>query len=187
MAAPAIKLEFPDIDGLAKEFRKLPKSLSAITQAAAVKRAMKPAEQALKSTTPKGPTGNLRRAIAIKSVPYRKTGTGVAVVGYRKPNTGKPPTVNKKGRRVGVGLAFHQFLVEKGTVKRQTSRWRLRSLLRPRNRGIMPAIQPIARAWEASKEGLGSRLETELKQGLVNAMKQFEKYQAARAARAARR
>lgn len=179
MAAPGMRLEFPDFDGIAAEFRKLPRSLSAITQAAAVKRAMKPAEQALKATTPKGPTGNLRRAIKTKSIRYKKSGVGVALVGFQKPGSGKPPKQNKKGRRVGPGLAYHQFIVEKGTARRQTSKgW---------NRGAMPAIKPVERAWNAAKAGLEQRLETELKQGLVNAMKQLQKYQAARAARLAGR
>lgn len=177
MAAPAIKLEFPDLDGLAEAFRALPKSLSAITQAAAVKRAMNPAEKALKSTTPKGPTGNLRRAIKTKSVRYKKTGVGVALVGFQKPGSGKPPKTNKKGRRVGAGLAYHQFLIEKGTIQRHTKKGA--------NRGKGPAIQPVRRAWDASKSGLEKRLENELRQGLINAMKQLEKYQAARAARLA--
>ena len=69
MARPVgMSFEFPDLDGLAEKFRKLPKSLSSAAIGAGVKRAMKPAERELKTTTPVGPTGNLRRGIATKAV-----------------------------------------------------------------------------------------------------------------------
>ena len=91
MAAPAITLEFPDLPGLAEEFRKLPKSLAAASIGAAVKRALAPAKEQLARSTPVGPTGNLRRGVATKAKRYPGTGAAVAMVGFRKPGSAKPP------------------------------------------------------------------------------------------------
>jgi hypothetical protein len=68
-------LEFPDLPGLAEQFRQLPKSLASAAIGAGVKRALKPAEEELKRQTPVGPTGNLRRGIATKAKRYTKTGS----------------------------------------------------------------------------------------------------------------
>jgi HK97 gp10 family phage protein len=119
MAMPAIKFEFPDFEELREGFRQLPKGLSAITQGAAVKRAMLPAVAALKANSPKGPTGNLARAVKIKSVRYAESGTGAAIVGYVKAGTGKAKVAQGGKVKKGSDRAFHQFWIEFGTKERK--------------------------------------------------------------------
>ena len=114
-----VDIAIPDISELAKAYAQLPKGLSAATMAAACKRALKPALAVLRKNTPKGPTGNLRRAADLKSVRYNKTGTGVAVVGYRKAETGSTKSASGGTVRKGRNLGFHQFFVEFGTNERR--------------------------------------------------------------------
>lgn len=84
---------------------------------AAVRRGASITLESLRRITPEGPTGNLRRAVAIKSVTY-KSGTVVAVVGYRR--AGKGASVSAGGRvRTGPDRAFHQYWIEYGTGLRK--------------------------------------------------------------------
>jgi len=231
MAMPAIKFDFPDIEELREGFRKLPKGLSAITQGAAVKRSMQPAIAALKANSPKGPTGNLARAVKLKTVRYPKTGTGAAIVGYVKPGTGKSKSAQGGKVRKGADRAFHQFWIEFGTKERRISqpskmrgyviassydslgpfsikRQRMvkggrkvvqsspkypKAFFKAAPAGqaiVLPAVRaqhPVARTWNQIKAQVAGTLEKELRQGLVNAMKQLEKYAEKRAAKAAAR
>lgn len=173
--ANAITFEFPDLPGLADEFRKLPKSLASAAIGAAVKRAMQPAAEKLKSITPAGPTGNLRRGIATKAKRYPKTGAAVAIVGYRRPNSNKPPKEGTKRRNRASDKTQHQLLVEYGTKPRFTKKGAFR--------GVMPALHPIRTATNAVKEDVKSRLETEIKAAYEKALKQLPRYMAARAAK----
>ena len=173
MAAPAITLEFPDLPGLAEEFRKLPKSLAAASIGAAVKRALAPAKEQLARSTPVGPTGNLRRGVATKAKRYPKTGAAVAVVGYRKPGSAKPPKSGTKRRNRPADKTQHQFLVEYGTKPRFTKRGAFR--------GVMPSLRPVEKASSAALPAVKANLEAEMKTALQNALKQLPKYLAARA------
>ena len=173
MARPAVTLEFPDLPGLAEQFRQLPKSLASAAIGAAVKRALKPAEQELKRQTPAGPTGNLKRGIATKAKRYPKTGSAVAIVGYRKSGTGKPPKEGTKRRNKASDKTQHQFLVEYGSKPRVTKS--------DANRGRMPAMHPIEQASRASKSQVKALLESEMKLAYEKALKQLPRYMAARA------
>ena len=173
MARPAVTLEFPDLPGLAKQFRQLPKSLAAAAIGAGVKRAMKPAQEELKRQTPVGPTGNLKRGIATKAKRYPKTGSAVAIVGYRKSGTGKPPKEGTKRRNKASDKTQHQFLVEYGSKPRVTKGGA--------NRGRMPAMHPIEQASRASESQVKALLESEMKLAYEKALKQLPRYMAARA------
>lgn len=164
-------LEFPDLPGLAEQFRQLPKSLASAAIGAAVKRALKPAQEALKRLTPVGPTGNLKRGIATKAKRYPKTGAAVAIVGYRKSGTGRPP--KGKRRNKASDKTQHQFLVEYGSKPRVTKSGA--------NRGRMPAMHPIEQASRASESQVKALLESEMKLGYEKALKQLPRYMAARA------
>jgi hypothetical protein len=166
-------LEFPDLPGLAEQFRQLPKSLASAAIGAGVKRAMKPAEEELKRQTPVGPTGNLRRGIATKAKRYTKTGSAVAIVGYRKAGTGKPPKEGTKRRNKASDKTQHQFLVEYGSKPRVTKSGA--------NRGRMPAIDPIGQASRAAESQVKALLESEMKLAYEKALKQLPRYMAARA------
>lgn len=173
MARPSITLDFPDLPALAKQFRQLPRSLASAAIGAGVKRAMKPAEEELKRTTPVGPTGNLRRGIATKAKRYPKTGSAVAIVGYRKAGTGRPPKEGTKRRNKASDKTQHQFLVEYGSKQRTTKRGV--------NRGRMPALHPIMQATRAAMSQIKGLLESEMKQAYEKALKQLPRYMAARA------
>ena len=173
MARPAMTLEFPDLPGLAEQFRQLPKSLASAALGAGVKRALKPAEEELKRQTPVGPTGNLKRGIATKAKRYPKTGSAVAIVGYRKSGTGKPPKEGTKRRNKASDKTQHQFLVEYGSKPRVTKGGA--------SRGRMPAMHPIEQASRASESQVKALLESEMKLAYEKALKQLPRYMAARA------
>lgn len=174
MARPAVTLEFPDLPGLAEQFRQLPKSLASAAIGAGVKRALKPAEEELKRQTPVGPTGNLKRGIATKAKRYPKTGSAVAIVGYRKaPKGGTESPKSSKRRNKANNKTQHQFMVEYGTKPRVTKGGA--------NRGRMPAMHPIEQASRASESQVKALLESEMKLAYEKALKQLPRYMAARA------
>ena len=173
MARPGMTLEFPDLPGLAEQFRQVPKSLASAAIGAGVKRALKPAEEELKRQTPVGPTGNLRRGIATKAKRYTKTGSAVAIVGYRKSGTGRPPKEGTKRRNKASDKTQHQFLVEYGSKPRVTKGGA--------NRGRMPAMHPIEQASRAAESQVKALLESEMKLAYEKALKQLPRYMAARA------
>ena len=174
MARPAVTLEFPDLPGLAEQFRQLPKSLASAAIGAGVKRALKPAQEELKRQTPVGPTGNLKRGIATKAKRYPKTGSAVAIVGYRKPPKGgaESPKSSKRRNKAN-NKTQHQFMVEYGTKPRVTKSGA--------NRGRMPAMHPIEQASRASESQVKALLESEMKLAYEKALKQLPRYMAARA------
>jgi len=118
-----LSLEFPDLTQLREELKAVPKNIAAKHLLAALRIAMKPAMEALKRNTPKGPTGNLRKSIAFKGVKYTKDGNAVGMVGYqwRRGATNDP---NAKGN--------HQGWIEFGIPRVRTlkSRGRIASSFR---------------------------------------------------------
>lgn len=174
MARPVgMSFDFPDFEGLADKFRQLPKSLASAAIGAGVKRAMKPAEAALKRMVPVGPTGNLRRGVATKAKRYAKTGAAVAIVGFRKPNSKGPPKEGTKRRNKAQDKTQHQFLVEYGSKQRFTKYGA--------SRGSMPARAPVQMAWRAAESQVAALLTQEMKQAYENALKQLPRFMAARA------
>jgi len=65
---PTMKVEFPELSKLMREFDALRPALARKHMGAAIRRCLAPGLAALRSTTPRGPTGNLRRAIDSKVV-----------------------------------------------------------------------------------------------------------------------
>jgi hypothetical protein len=116
-----IKIEGPDLLAIRNEFKKLPKNIAARVIGAGLRRAAKPGEDALKQLTPKGPTGNLRRAIKTIVKRYPRDGAAVAVVGFVKAGSGKSKSAQGGTVKKGPDRAFHQFWMEFGTKERQTS------------------------------------------------------------------
>jgi len=168
-----MSFDFPDFNGLADKFRELPKSLASAAIGAGVKRAMKPAEQALKQAVPVGPTGNLKRGVATKAKRYPKTGAAVAIVGFRKAGSKGPPKEGTKRRNKASDKTQHQFLVEYGSKQRRTKSGA--------NRGRMPAKAPIQMAWRAAEAQVKGLLTSEMKEAYERALKQLPTFMAARA------
>jgi hypothetical protein len=85
---------------------------------AALTKAIEPAFQALQQTTPLGPTGNLRRAIAKKVIVYTQDGAAVAVLGFKRAGLSDSESAAGGTVRKGPDRAFHQWWLEEGTQER---------------------------------------------------------------------
>lgn len=118
-----ISIEMPELEEIKAAFRSLPPNIAAKHLAAGLGRAIDPAVGVLKSLTPKGPTGNLRRSIKKKTKKYsagpnsrnpaKSPGSGVAMVGYVAPPKGRAAQNNtEKG--------YHGGFLEFGTKDRKT-------------------------------------------------------------------
>ena len=109
-----VKVEFPQMEQIQKAFAALRGNIAAKYMAAALGKTVDPALKALRSNTPKGPTGNLRRAIRKKTKRYVKDGAGIAMAGY----TAAP---KKRGDGLkGSEKGHHQGWLEFGTKQRFT-------------------------------------------------------------------
>jgi len=114
-----MKFISPDIATLKQELAKLgDNKVAAKHFAAAMRKALLPGKKALQARTPDGPTGNLKAAIRIKAIQYKRNGGAWAAVGYtikgspRKAlaDTGKIQLANDRG--------FHAHFLEFGTAQR---------------------------------------------------------------------
>lgn len=114
-----VKVSFPELDQLRAKLRELPTNVQRKYLGAAIRKSLGPGLAALKGTTPKGPTGNLRRAIASKVKTYR-SGNAAGLVGFVAAGSGKSVPVNGGTERKGKDRAFHAGLVEFGTKDRRT-------------------------------------------------------------------
>jgi hypothetical protein len=116
------KIEFPELAELRRELKKFRPNLAAKHMGAALKRAGKPGETALKSevrANQKGPTGNLLRSVTTQVRKYPKSGNAVALVGFTKAGKGKR-TPTSGGVQKGKDRAFHAGFLEFGTKPRYT-------------------------------------------------------------------
>lgn len=116
-----IKITGPDLFEIRQAFKQLPGNIAARVIGAGLKRAAKPGENALKQITPRGPTGNLRRAIKTIVKRYPRDGAAVAVVGFVKAGTGASKSAAGGSVRKGPDRAYHQFWLEFGTRDRMVS------------------------------------------------------------------
>jgi hypothetical protein len=153
-----LTMDVPGLEQVRNQFLALPKNLAAKHIPAGLKRAAEQGGtlQALRQNTPRGKTGNLRRAIAVKTKKYVRSGTGVAIVGFRSGRKMNEPFDNKK-------LGYHQGLVEFGTEER--FRKTANGLRVPT--GKMPIggsfkRPPVRSAWEQTRSRVESLLVAEL-------------------------
>lgn len=123
-----VSVDFPEMEQIKAAFKSLAPSLSARYMGTALKRTLEPTKSVLKSLTPKGPTGNLQRAIAPVVVrrysagpnsknPARSPGAAVALLGYRKAPRGSKGADDPQNQKKG----YHAGFVEFGTKSRKTS------------------------------------------------------------------
>lgn len=108
-----ITMNVPGLERARAAFEALPNNLASKHIGAALKRAAENAGvvSTLKQNTPKGETGNLRRAAAIKVKKYPRSGTAWAIVGFKSGRKFNEPYDPTK-------LGYHQGLVEFGTKER---------------------------------------------------------------------
>ena len=88
------------------------------TLAEALEKALFPAMSRLRENTPVGPTGNLKRAVNMKVVPYRRQGNAVGLIGYNRAGVGSTTSVAGGTVQAGPDRAFHQWWLEYGTKQR---------------------------------------------------------------------
>lgn len=112
-----LSVEVEGIGAVLNKFRQLPKGLQKKYVRAALNAAAKPGLAKLKSATPKGPTGNLRKSAGVK-VEIRKRGGVTARIGYR---------------RGGKFKGYHAWWFE-GGVKSHSPRGRAFKVPRPTGR-----------------------------------------------------
>lgn len=164
-----ITADVPGLEELRAKFAELPNNLAAKHMAAGLKRAAEQGGtlQALKANTPKGPTGNLRRSIAVKTRRYIQTGVGIAIIGYKSGRKLNEPYDNTK-------LGYHQGLVEFGTKERfrRTKDGRLVST------GKMPVggsygRPPVRSAWEQTRTNVEAVMVAEMQKAFDKAVKEF--------------
>jgi HK97 gp10 family phage protein len=164
-----ITADVPGLEELRAKFAELPNNLAAKHMAAGLKRAAEEGGtlQALKANTPKGPTGNLRRSIAVKTRRYVRTGVGIAILGYQSGRKMNEPYDNKR-------LGYHQGLVEFGTKERfrRTKDGRLVST------GKMPVggsygRPPVRSAWEQTRSNVEAVMVAEMQKAFDNAVKEM--------------
>jgi hypothetical protein len=167
---------------------------------AAVRRGADITVKQLAANSPIGPTGNLQRAAAVKTVTY-ESGTVVAVIGYRR--AGAKASVSAGGSvSIGPDRAYHQYWIEEGTDSRKLLNGSVASnikafgaagneyfaargrggkagwsgavvVFRPRDGqlGKVTAQHPMLRAYEQTKDAAASAIEQELAIALTAAMK----------------
>lgn len=95
----------------------------AVTLEAAIEKAIWPAYLRLQEVTPVGPTGNLKRAVAYKTIAYKRDGNAVGLIGYNRSGVGESAAIAGEGStRIGNDRAFHQWWLEYGTRQRVVSK-----------------------------------------------------------------
>jgi hypothetical protein len=164
-----VTMQVPGLERARNQFQMLPSNLAAKHMAAALKRAAEQGgtRQALRSTTPRGKTGNLRRAIAVKTKLYKRQGTGIAIVGFNSGRKMNEPFDDRK-------LGYHQGLVEFGTQER--FRKTANGLRVPT--GKMPVggstkRPPVRTAWDQTRSRVESLLVKELSVSFERAAKEL--------------
>ena len=119
-AQVAMQVSFPELDRLKAAFKDLRPSLARKYMGSAIRKSIKPGVAALRKTAPRGPTGNLRRAITSKVKTYR-SGNAVGLVGYTAASGGKSSVYAGTGTvRKGPNLGYHMGFLEFGTKDRRT-------------------------------------------------------------------
>jgi hypothetical protein len=94
------------VEGVLRGFAGLSKSVQRKYLGSSVREVTKSVIPEIKSLTPKGPTGNLRRSVGLK-LEKKKTTTAVGIVGYRRAAGGS----NRE-------LGFHSWWIENGVKTR---------------------------------------------------------------------
>jgi len=103
-----VMAQMTGLDEITAQFKKIgDKKVASLHMGAALRKAAKPALEALKSITPKGPTGNLRKSIQITVRNYWNQGNAAAFVEHKSSKR-----LGKKG--------MHSSILEFGTKPRFT-------------------------------------------------------------------
>lgn len=137
MAGIIVKANIDKLAELRDRLKDFPDKVASQMLAAALRKAIKPAEAALRAVAPQGPTGNLRAAVNTKVKQYTKDGNAVGLVGFNQ--AGKGGSRIAAGGSVGSGKdrAFHQWFVEFGTKQRKVSKFSNTPYKRKSKKGLV--------------------------------------------------
>jgi len=150
-----------DLDDLIRAYAKLPGSLARKHLKAAIRRSIKPFVPALKSATPRGATGNLRRSVTTVVRFGTKVsrgggdsfrGTVMGIVGFSRKGKKK----NQKGD--------HSVLVEAGSKPRKRKRGG--------STGTMPPKHMLRDTLASKRSGILSNMEIEMGVSLERAVRE---------------
>jgi hypothetical protein len=150
-----------DLDDLIRAYAKLPGSLARKHLKASIRRSIKPFVPALKSATPRGATGNLRRSVTTVVKFGTKVsrgggdsfrGTAMGIVGFSRKGKKK----NQKGD--------HSVLVEAGSKPRHRKRGG--------STGTMPPKHMLRDTLAAKRSGILSNMEIEMGVSLERAVRE---------------
>jgi len=108
-----MEIAWPTLKELQDAFKLLPNNIAAKHMAAALGRAIDPTFRLIRKLTPRGPTGNLKKAVRKKTTRYIRSGAGVALAGYSKGPEGNVTAISKLS-------GHHAHFLEKGTKNRRT-------------------------------------------------------------------
>lgn len=143
--AARTQFELGSFQRVVQELKNLPSDISLKYQAAALKRAAKPGEDALRSQVSRirQVTGNLLASVTLVQRKYNnnkaKTPVGVVVIGFRRPTNqrsqkGATPAFIGGSVLKGPNRAYHSHLVEFGTKPRIPG---FRTRTRTRGRAVL--------------------------------------------------
>lgn len=97
------------------------KEMAAVLEQA-LERAIEPAYLRLRELTPRGPTGNMLRAVNRKTKAYPRDGNAVGLIGYNRSGTAPGESAQGGSVQTGPDRAFHQWWLEYGTKPRIVSK-----------------------------------------------------------------
>jgi len=130
--------------------------------AAAIRKGQAVILRAIRNEAPRGPTGNLKRAIGHRFRKKRKSGIYEAIIGANVGKRTKSKTT-KSGKQQKANSAQHAHLVILGTAQRLTKAGA--------SRGVMPSNNFVDRGFASSKAQAASVIKSRLKSGIDKEIK----------------
>jgi hypothetical protein len=121
----------------------------------AIEKAIYPAFLRLGEVTPRGPTLNLRRAVAMKVKKYPRDGGAVGLIGYRRAGAAKSESAQGGEVRAGPDRAFHQWWLEFGTQQRVVSKKSVKPYTRKAHLRRMPSGTTVEVQQHVVQKGQG--------------------------------
>jgi len=121
----------------------------------AIEKAIYPAFLRLGEVTPRGPTLNLRRAVAMKVKKYPREGGAVGLIGYRRAGSAQATSAAGGSVRAGPDRAFHQWWLEFGTQQRVVSKKSVKPYVRKAHLRRMPSGTTVEVQQHVVQKGQG--------------------------------
>jgi HK97 gp10 family phage protein len=137
MAGIIVTAKIDNLTELREKLKQFPNVVASKLLASALRKAIKPAEAALRAVTPQGPTGNLARAVNTKVKTYTKDGAAVGLVGFNRSGKGASRSAAGGSVDAGTDRAFHQGFVEFGTKQRLIDKFSDKPYQRKSKKGLV--------------------------------------------------